>query len=64
MTMSGDVTSYWEVPYAQPYFENTTKREITAIVGKTTHLHCKVRNLGDRAVSKKLTRKNCQKRGH
>ncbi|XP_055852424.1 V-set and immunoglobulin domain-containing protein 10 isoform X2 [Episyrphus balteatus] len=35
----------------QPYFENTTQRSIIAAVGRTAKLHCKVRNLGDRAVS-------------
>lgn len=35
----------------QPFFENTTQRSIIAAVGRTAKLHCKVRNLGDRAVS-------------
>ncbi|XP_075210553.1 zwei Ig domain protein zig-8-like [Lycorma delicatula] len=38
---------FWELPY----FENSTKREITATVGQPAYLHCRVRNLGDRAVS-------------
>lgn len=42
---------YWETPYAQPFFDNTTKRDITATVGQPALLHCRVRNLGDRAVS-------------
>lgn len=44
-------SSYWETPFAQPYFDNTTKREITATVGQSALLNCRVRNLGDRAVS-------------
>ena len=43
--------SLWDNPYSQPYFDNGTKREITVTVGQTAMLHCKVRNLGDRAVS-------------
>ncbi|CAG7820959.1 unnamed protein product [Allacma fusca] len=42
---------YWEQPFAKPYFENSTKREVTTTVGQTAYLHCRVRNLGDRAVS-------------
>ncbi|XP_063709860.1 protein sidekick-1-like [Culicoides brevitarsis] len=44
-------SSYWETPFAQPYFDNTTKREITATVGQSALLNCRVRNLGDRAVT-------------
>ncbi|XP_076294008.1 opioid-binding protein/cell adhesion molecule homolog isoform X2 [Lasioglossum baleicum] len=44
-------SSYWEQPFSQPYFDNTTKRETTTTVGQTAHLHCRVRNLGDRSVS-------------
>lgn len=51
-TLSAETSaSYWETPFAQPYFDNTTKREITATVGQSALLHCRVRNLGDRAVS-------------
>lgn len=38
-----------------PYFDNMTKRDITATVGSAAKLHCTVRNLGDRAVSMKIT---------
>ncbi|KAL2751003.1 hemicentin-1-like isoform X1 [Vespula maculifrons] len=44
-------SSYWEQPFSQPYFDNTTKRETTTTVGQTAYLYCRVRNLGDRAVS-------------
>ncbi|XP_045501124.1 hemicentin-2-like [Colias croceus] len=40
----------WE-PLGQPYFDNTTRREATAAVGQPAYLHCRVRNLADRAVS-------------
>ncbi|XP_017478976.1 PREDICTED: protein sidekick-2-like, partial [Rhagoletis zephyria] len=35
----------------EPQFENTTEREVIAAVGTTARMHCRVRNLGDRAVS-------------
>lgn len=35
----------------QPYFDNATKRDYTAAVGQPAYLHCRVRNLADRAVS-------------
>ncbi|XP_021912984.1 limbic system-associated membrane protein-like isoform X2 [Zootermopsis nevadensis] len=42
---------YWEHPFSQPYFDNSTRREMTTTVGQSAYLHCRVRNLGDRAVS-------------
>ena len=42
---------YWEQPFSQPYFDNSTRREMTTTVGQSAYLHCRVRNLGDRAVS-------------
>ncbi|CRK99602.1 CLUMA_CG012914, isoform A [Clunio marinus] len=51
-TSGGDSpASYWEENYSQPYFDNTTRRDITVTIGQTAILHCRVRNLGDRAVS-------------
>ncbi|CAG9804978.1 unnamed protein product [Chironomus riparius] len=51
-TSGGDTqASYWDENLSQPYFDNTTKRDITVTIGQTAILHCKVRNLGDRAVS-------------
>ncbi|CAB0035031.1 unnamed protein product [Trichogramma brassicae] len=44
-------SSYWEQPFSQPYFDNATKRDTTTTVGQSAYLHCRVRNLGDRAVS-------------
>ncbi|XP_066152898.1 zwei Ig domain protein zig-8-like isoform X2 [Euwallacea fornicatus] len=49
--VSEHVGPYWDQPFSQPYFDNSTKREYTTTVGQTAHLHCRVRNLGDRAVS-------------
>lgn len=55
----GDVSShYWETPYSQPYFDNSSRREVTSIVGQAALLQCRVRNLGDRAVSYKLNNIN------
>ncbi|CAG9855362.1 unnamed protein product [Phyllotreta striolata] len=39
---------YWDLI---PYFDNSTKREYVTNVGQTAYLHCRVGNLGDRAVS-------------
>jgi hypothetical protein len=51
-TSGGDSpASYWDENYAQPYFDNTTRRDLTVTIGQTALLHCRVRNLGDRAVS-------------
>uniref|UniRef100_A0A1I8NCT4 Ig-like domain-containing protein n=1 Tax=Musca domestica TaxID=7370 RepID=A0A1I8NCT4_MUSDO len=35
----------------EPEFENSTNRDVIGAVGTTARLHCRVRNLGDRAVS-------------
>uniref|UniRef100_A0A8D8YMS9 Protein sidekick-1 n=1 Tax=Cacopsylla melanoneura TaxID=428564 RepID=A0A8D8YMS9_9HEMI len=48
---SAPAHNYWEQPFTQPYFDNSTRRDITTTVGQTAYLHCRVRNLGDRAVS-------------
>ncbi|XP_039291402.1 transmembrane and immunoglobulin domain-containing protein 1 isoform X2 [Nilaparvata lugens] len=42
----------WDSHYAaQPYFDNSSRREVTTTVGQSAQLPCRVRNLGDRAVS-------------
>lgn len=35
-----------------PYFDVSVSRNVTALVGKTATLNCRVRNLGDKTVSK------------
>lgn len=35
-----------------PYFDATSERNVTSFVGQVTHLHCTVRDIGDRTVSK------------
>ena len=34
-----------------PYFEVSTERNVSVVVGQTSHLNCTVRDLGDRTVS-------------
>ena len=34
-----------------PYFDATSERNVTSFVGQVTHLHCTVRDIGDRTVS-------------
>lgn len=48
---NGGGSSYWEQPFSQPYFDNATERHPVTTVGQVAYLHCRVRNLGDRAVS-------------
>lgn len=43
--------SYWDDPYRRPYFDNSTARNVTAPLGKTAYLHCRIRQIGDRTVS-------------
>uniref|UniRef100_A0A1B6KVY0 Ig-like domain-containing protein n=1 Tax=Graphocephala atropunctata TaxID=36148 RepID=A0A1B6KVY0_9HEMI len=46
-----------EVPAAElsslrgPYFDTSASKNVTALVGKTAYLNCRVRNLGNRTVS-------------
>ena len=34
-----------------PYFETSASKNVTALVGKTAYLNCRVRNLGNKTVS-------------
>ena len=36
---------------SEPFFDATIPRNVTALVGKTAYLSCRVRNLGNRTVS-------------
>lgn len=38
----------------RPYFDKTMSKNVTAIVGKTTNLNCRVHNLGNKTVSYEL----------
>lgn len=44
-------TAYWDDPHFGPRFDNSTERNVTAQLGKSAFLHCKIRQLGDRTVS-------------
>ncbi|XP_063383150.1 limbic system-associated membrane protein-like [Cydia fagiglandana] len=44
-------TSYNATDGVEPHFDNATKRDYTAAVGQAAYLHCRVKSLGDRAVS-------------
>jgi neurotrimin len=39
-----------------PYFDKSASKNVTALVGKTTYLNCRIRNLGNRTVSINRTR--------
>lgn len=41
-----------------PYFDVSVSKNVTVLVGGTAYLKCRVRNLGNRTVSKKMMRKN------
>ncbi|XP_063239044.1 zwei Ig domain protein zig-8-like [Bacillus rossius redtenbacheri] len=38
-------------PKRRPYFESAVSKNVTAVVGKTAHLSCRVHNIGNRTVS-------------
>ena len=40
-----------------PYFDATQERNVTSFVGQVTHLHCTVRDIGDRRFTPILTLK-------
>ncbi|RZF37046.1 hypothetical protein LSTR_LSTR012389 [Laodelphax striatellus] len=37
-------------PLRGPYFDTSASKNVTALVGKTAYLNCRVRNLGNRTV--------------
>lgn len=37
-------------PRGQPYFDAVAPRNVTALVGKSAYLTCKVKNLGNKTV--------------
>lgn len=44
---------YTHPQWIEPYFDPTTPRNVTALMGKSAYLSCRVRNLGNKTVSKK-----------
>ncbi|XP_015028685.2 zwei Ig domain protein zig-8 [Drosophila virilis] len=39
------------VKYRGPYFDTTATKNVTSLVGKTGHLNCRIKNLGNKTVS-------------
>lgn len=46
-----DFLQEYPTPGTGPYFDTTIPSNITGLVGKSVHLVCKVKNLGNRTVS-------------
>ncbi|KAG0417871.1 hypothetical protein HPB47_005316 [Ixodes persulcatus] len=44
-------SAYWDDPHFRPHFDNSTDRNVTAQLGKSAFLHCRIRQLGDRTAS-------------
>lgn len=44
-------SSYIHPQWIEPYFDPTTPRNVTALMGKSAYLSCRVRNLGNKTVS-------------
>ncbi|KAM7356335.1 defective proboscis extension response 6 isoform 3-T5 [Cochliomyia hominivorax] len=42
---------YTHPQWIEPYFDPTTPRNVTALMGKSAYLSCRVRNLGNKTVS-------------
>ncbi|XP_075163740.1 hemicentin-2-like [Haematobia irritans] len=45
------VPAYTPPPWIDPYFDPATPRNVTALMGKSAYLSCRVRNLGNKTVS-------------
>ncbi|KAG0432015.1 hypothetical protein HPB47_021252, partial [Ixodes persulcatus] len=41
-------SAYWDDPHFRPHFDNSTDRNVTAQLGKSAFLHCRISQLGDR----------------
>lgn len=41
-----------------PYFDTTATKNVTSLVGKTGHLNCRIKNLGNKTVSKRVKSNN------
>ncbi|EFN73636.1 Limbic system-associated membrane protein, partial [Camponotus floridanus] len=46
-----DFLEEWPTPGTGPHFDTSMQSNFTGLVGKTVHLVCKVKNLGNRTVS-------------
>lgn len=43
--------NYGATKWIEPYFDAATPKNVTALVGKSAYLNCRVRNLGNKTVS-------------
>lgn len=50
--IKSDENSYTQNVSLHPYFDFDVPRNVTARVGQTAFLHCRVEQLGDKSVSK------------
>lgn len=46
-----DFLQEWPAPETGPNFDTLAPANVTGLVGKTVHLVCRVKNLGNRTVS-------------
>ncbi|CAN8011436.1 unnamed protein product, partial [Ixodes pacificus] len=44
-------SAHWDDPHFRPRFDNSTDRNVTAQLGKSAFLRCRIAQLGDRTVS-------------
>ncbi|EEC15969.1 conserved hypothetical protein [Ixodes scapularis] len=44
-------SAHWDDPHFRPRFDNSTERNVTAQLGKSAFLRCRITQLGDRTVS-------------
>lgn len=50
-----DFLQDWPTPGTGPSFDTTVNSNITGLVGKTVTLNCRVKNVGNRTVSIRLS---------
>lgn len=53
-TKGGDQNTLEDSARSGPYFDKSASKNVTALLGKTTYLNCRVKNLGNRTVSDAL----------
>lgn len=46
--------SFLNPKWNEPYFDTNVSNNVTALVGKSAYLSCRVRNLGNKTVSKQI----------
>ncbi|EEC15554.1 hypothetical protein IscW_ISCW021114 [Ixodes scapularis] len=48
-------SAHWDDPHFRPRFDNSTNRNVTAQLGKSAFLRCRITQLGERTVSPRQT---------